>query len=135
MAKNTSNILLLQYIRSRTDYLFDGTLEQSLQKSLPESLIFSADNYSDAITINYARQFLQTHEAIIICHLDAKEILPGATRSLLHLGMINRLKIFANLAPDWLALFMTQLNGKMYGSQQELVLMIQNLNVNESASD
>lgn len=67
MSQHPSSLIIIHFLQSANAFDFDDSLVNHLKPVLdPETNILEMDNFSDAVTLNYASELAKSDELIIV---------------------------------------------------------------------
>lgn len=120
-------IILLQYLSDKNDFSFSSPLLTNLREhSGQDDVIFSADNFSDQITVHYANSLIDLEqEVLIICDLEGCEN-PGSNLSILNHAVRKKknVKLYSRGTPAMLRPFMKFLKGVTFSRDEEVSALL-----------
>lgn len=121
MSNNTHNYLLMQILEDPNAYDFSNSLENKIKSKVKEGdVVFTIDNFSDAISIGYAGELLQAENITIVCHVKADAPLGKLTILFNQVIRHPQARLFANQETKSIKPFMTHMKGKIFKTEREL---------------
>ncbi|RED99567.1 hypothetical protein [Marinoscillum furvescens] len=127
MDKPARTFLLFQVIPSTTDYAFGSELEQALRAALtPNDTLLTLDNFSDAVTVAYAKKLLnESTEISVILDIQDTDQPGGAITPLLNYLHKHPVTCFYHTESRFLKPFLTKWKATRFEGHEELIQLIQ----------
>lgn len=116
--------LVIHFLENPQDFEFDNLLDESIRAHAgSEDILLTADNFSDAFTIQqYQKAVENSAEMTVICSFANERVSLGVGLTLLN-ALIRKpnVKLLTNLLHPKLKPFMVRLGGGDYSDVNEMV--------------
>jgi len=127
MNDQNRTIIFIHFLTDPAGFDFENLLEQKVRTKKKEGdVLYSLDNFSDSLTLHYAKKLISDSEQItVICQLQGEDVPIGGAFSLLNqLIKKKNSKLFCNRDYAPLKPMMTRLKGRVFATGEELMKML-----------
>ena len=127
MNDQNRTIIFIHFLTDPSGFDFDNQLEQRVKMEKNEGdVLYSLDNFSDSLTLHYAKKLITDSEKItVICQIQEEQVPSGGAFSLLNqLIRKKNSQLFCNMEYPALKPMMIRLGGKVFTSGDELIKML-----------
>lgn len=127
MNDQNRTIIFIHFLTDPAGFDFENPLEQKVRTKKKEGdVLYSLDNFSDSLTLHYAKKLISDSEQItVICQLQGEDVPTGGAFSLLNqLIKKKNSKLFCNRDYAPLKPMMIRLKGRVFATGEELMKML-----------
>ena len=127
MNDQNHTIIFIHFLTDPACFDFENPLEQKVRTEKKEGdVLYSLDNFSDSLTLHYAKQLIKDSEQItVICQVQGADVPSGGAFSLLNQLIKKKdARLFCNMDYPPMKPMMIRLKGKVFSSEDDLMRML-----------